>query len=312
MLIVGTFQPNIALVDFDPRTKDLPYAHFDAERFADSNQRVIDFRQQIMSRLAAKEYATARRLLAQILHTIHDFYSHSNWIELGNTNSINSAIGTVNFLTANPVVAQTDSNLCDNSCELVTTQCGIFFPLLSSLITALGIANASPTFTCPIMYYKCANNILVNDKLLSGYYTGQKLSDGTEINKPDASLMKCSHGGILDKDSLKPAEGGINKDSAYYLFSPRANLHAQAAQLAIKHTEYFLDQIRTDLNDDAEFELFLKLEISVINNQIFETLNEYIRVCSSASTTNLNELKFLLWIFLIILIKFIRIQSKNT
>lgn len=79
-LISLVFQPNVAIVDFDPKTKDNPYAHFDAEKFAESNNRVISFRQKIMTALASKDYNTARSLSGQVLHTIQDFYSHSNWV----------------------------------------------------------------------------------------------------------------------------------------------------------------------------------------------------------------------------------------
>lgn len=40
VLIRLEFKPNVAVVDFEANTKDLPYAHFDAETFLESNQRV--------------------------------------------------------------------------------------------------------------------------------------------------------------------------------------------------------------------------------------------------------------------------------
>ena len=55
-LITITFQPNVAVVDFDPDTKDLPYAHFDAERFNESNTRVIQFKDRIATALKNKGY----------------------------------------------------------------------------------------------------------------------------------------------------------------------------------------------------------------------------------------------------------------
>jgi hypothetical protein len=91
-LIVTEFQPNVAIVDFSSSTKDLPYAHFDAETFAQSNDRVIQFQNMILSNLSAKNYQVARQLAGQISHTIQDFYSHSNWVEMGNRN-INQNIG---------------------------------------------------------------------------------------------------------------------------------------------------------------------------------------------------------------------------
>ena len=97
-------------------------------------------------------------------------------------------------------------------------------------------------------------------------------------------MGKCSHGGILDKTTVVPAsgivksktcnylsfknkdnffqfQGGINKDSSFYLFSPHANLHFQAARLAIAHTEYFFNQIRNKIGDE-EFSNFLQLKLT--------------------------------------------------
>ena len=93
LLIKNEMQPNVALIDFDPTTKDMPYAHFDAEKFNESNTRVMNFTSRVMQSLSQKDYARARRLSAQILHTIQDFYSHSNWVEMGNANILNLKIG---------------------------------------------------------------------------------------------------------------------------------------------------------------------------------------------------------------------------
>jgi hypothetical protein len=83
------------------------------------------------------------------------------------------------------------------------------------------------------------------------------LDDKTAVLKPPNS-MKCSHGGILDKSAFLSDEGGINKDSAFYLFSPHADLHAAAAFLAINHTEYLFNEIRRNIGD-SEFANFLSL-----------------------------------------------------
>lgn len=79
-LIQRTFKPAVASVDFLSSTKDLPYAHFDAEAFVESNERVIYFKSQIKYDLKNRNYGDARKKSGQILHTIQDFYSHSNWV----------------------------------------------------------------------------------------------------------------------------------------------------------------------------------------------------------------------------------------
>jgi hypothetical protein len=241
-------------VDFDKTTKDLPYAHFDGETFQQSNERVIKFQRDIFDTLAAKQYKEARQLIGEILHTIQDFYSHSNWVEMGNQ-AINLDIGKES-LAQLPQVSSTDDNLCNNECEEVEIQCNVLVNVFVQFLQTVGFKS---TFVeCPIKYFICKQNILVNDKLVSGYYSNQKLPDGTPYDKPQ-NYIKCSHGGILDASSFQPAQGGINKDSGFYMFSPHAYLHLVAANLAVNHTAHFFNEIRKQIGND-EFAKLLQLD----------------------------------------------------
>ena len=56
---------------------------------------------------------------------------------------------------------------------------------------------------------------LITLKLTSGYRSGQ------DVKKPE-NMGKCSHDGTLDESRLKPATGGINKDTATTVESPHA------------------------------------------------------------------------------------------
>lgn len=103
-------------------TKNLPTAHFDAETFQASNERVITFTNNIYSALDSKDYTTARKLSGQIMHTIQDFYSHSNWIEMGNTNQINLLIGTTQFNNLS-FATLADNITCLENCILKTFPC---------------------------------------------------------------------------------------------------------------------------------------------------------------------------------------------
>lgn len=60
-LITLVFQPNVAVIDFDSATKDLPYAHFDAEKFIESNARVMDFKDRIMKALNKSGIFSSRK-----------------------------------------------------------------------------------------------------------------------------------------------------------------------------------------------------------------------------------------------------------
>jgi hypothetical protein len=196
--------PNVAIVDLDPKTKDLPYAHFDAETFIQSNQRVMNFLTTINAALQVKDYSLARRLSGQILHTIQDFYSHSNWIEMGKT-YINTNIGRANF-SSQPIISNVETTACLNNCTITEMKCGTLTTLFINLIKYLGI---SSSLSCPLIYYKCTGNIVKLNTLVSGFYTGQKLEDGTPVLKPEFQA-KCSHGGILDKSVIMPAEGNFS------------------------------------------------------------------------------------------------------
>lgn len=256
-LLEDEMEPAVASIDFSSETKDLPYAHFDAEAFVEANERVIYFKTQISYELSTKKYKDARKKTGEILHTIQDFYSHSNWVEMGYTNTLQTKIGTTAFKDE-PMVTVNDTDLCshdDDKCTLVKEECSFFVNIFAGLINAVGLGGSF--VKCPLEYYDCEGNLLMLSKLVSGYYTGQELPGGVPYNKPD-QLGKCSHGGILDGSSFIEAEGGINKDSGYTVFSPHAKLHTAAAALAINHSQLFLDDIRSEIGD-SEFEIFLSI-----------------------------------------------------
>lgn len=125
VILSTILEPNVAIVDFSPSTKNLPYAHFDAETFINSNQRVINFTTDIYTAISSKDYNRARVLAGQISHTIQDFYSHSNWVESGHTN-INFDIGKPN-LNNSPVATRADNVTCVSNCTLVNATCSPFF-----------------------------------------------------------------------------------------------------------------------------------------------------------------------------------------
>jgi hypothetical protein len=300
ILLKTEFLPNVIIVDFDPNTRDLPYAHCDGETLLKTNERILKMKQQIYDSLSAKHYSKARKLTAQVLHTIHDFYSHSNWIEIG-MKDINFNLEIPN-LNNQSVIKQTDSNACINNCSLVTEKCNFSLDIFVRFLQKLGFD--SPIIKCPITYYICHDNIFIKDRLLSGYADKQKLEDGSPYEKP-VGLMKCSHGGIMDSSSLIDAIGGINKDSGFYIFSPHAHLHLDAADLAIKHTTYFFDQLRAKIGDD-EFEKFLHLDNN--NNPILKFLSSLFSFdfCSSSSNSCLiNWFNFITPLFFNYLVNYI-------
>src|SRR5215203_1587015 len=60
-------------------------SHFDGENFPGAMRRLVDYKQQVIKLLNVDDVKMARWYLGQALHTLQDFYSHSNWIERGET-----------------------------------------------------------------------------------------------------------------------------------------------------------------------------------------------------------------------------------
>ncbi|MBN3312604.1 VWA7 protein, partial [Atractosteus spatula] len=57
--------------------------HFDNESFLKGKKLITDGIASVKGNIRQQNFYTARKTLGQIFHTLQDFYSHSNWIELG-------------------------------------------------------------------------------------------------------------------------------------------------------------------------------------------------------------------------------------
>ena len=136
----------------------------------------------ITSLLKNDKLKHARNLAGFALHTLQDFYSHSNWIELGNSVSLN-------------ILGQPGSEISEE------------------FLAGPNEATCRGCLSDQGRNDKCATN-LITGKLTSGYRSGQ------DVKKP-INKEKCSHGGKTDDSSFLSA-GGINKDSTSIEESPHA------------------------------------------------------------------------------------------
>ncbi|TKB75113.1 MAG: hypothetical protein E8D45_08020, partial [Nitrospira sp.] len=68
-------------------------AHFDAEKIQEGSNLVFNARTTIRRYLLEGNFAGARRVLGNALHSIQDFYTHTNWVELGR-GGVDSRLGT--------------------------------------------------------------------------------------------------------------------------------------------------------------------------------------------------------------------------
>ena len=216
-------------------------AHFDSEQFQSGQNRLTELKALVVDNIVSNSdnYRRARSETGRLLHTLQDFYSHSNWIEMGNTEPY-SVLGQPGQRPTN--IASPQTQTCTDCSEN-----GLFEPQGATCV---------PSQTAEFNY-RCTNNIrseiLNNGILTSGYYSNQ-------VNKPSG---KCSRGGYVDPSSDNPARGGINKDSPYPDWSPHFLQHLDAAQVAEQATITMLNQIRSDVNNDEQFAAFLGVFVSI-------------------------------------------------
>jgi hypothetical protein len=219
---------------FVDENQTLSSLHFDGENFVGGHERIIFRRNGVIEAARLGKASLARLALGQALHTLQDFYAHSNWIELGHE--------TPNSLLTIP--GHTQDELLDAVQEWKKIMA------LPSTATCedCGLFNPEPIPFC----FDCRDN-LISDRLTTGYYGG-------EDRKLPSDVAKCSHGGPFDKSSNQGM--GINKDTNLCQISPHFEAHGEASALAQQATEAFLEGIRSELTD-AEFKLLLGVGPSV-------------------------------------------------
>ena len=236
--------------DVDSREAHLPSAHFDAEHFQKGQNRIAESRQKVVNSIRAEMYEAARSETGRMLHTLQDFYSHSNWVEMGNSEPYRD-LGKDGTM---PVVAPSTAPTCTD-CEE----------------DGLVLLDFIPFVTAPDHHYKCSgnirNDILSAGLLTSGYYSKQydevkdeetKKKVKVKVVKPPG-VGKCSHGGYLDATSDDYARGGMNKDSPYPKLSPHSSQHYMAADIAEQATVEMFNMIREEVDDDEKFGTYLNL-----------------------------------------------------
>ncbi|KAK4292596.1 hypothetical protein Pmani_034651 [Petrolisthes manimaculis] len=217
-IVDATAEADAGVLGADPRY------HFGNERFSESQEVLAGRWRRAMAAGTAGNQAATRHLLGLSLAAIQDFYSHTNWVELGNP-TFNRDVGITGKDFFN--VAGPRENTCSDCPEGADGE------------------------------GSCRDNLLqemVGGGTLTSGYSGEAIVNGQKVGKP-RGVDKCSHGGPRDGSRVEGARGGINKDLPTACFSPHHHLHQQAAEMAVEASEYYLNLVRGSLGDAS----FLRL-----------------------------------------------------
>ncbi|XP_053182806.1 von Willebrand factor A domain-containing protein 7-like [Scomber japonicus] len=97
VLSTVTFQTSIAQMYFSNAKVDIDFLlsdkhHFDDESFQGGRDLITAGVSYVKASVKLGNFAAGRWTLGQVFHTLQDFYSHSNWVELGNTEPYSTLI----------------------------------------------------------------------------------------------------------------------------------------------------------------------------------------------------------------------------
>ena len=107
---ISHFTTGAAKPDMEAHLADVPRVHFDDEEIIASNQRLIEERLRVVNALNQDDMVGARDLSGQLLHTLQDFYSHTNWVE--NDGHVHSALGDPGRTAELGTVATAEEETC--------------------------------------------------------------------------------------------------------------------------------------------------------------------------------------------------------
>jgi hypothetical protein len=209
------------------------WEHFDGEEIQRSSDAILNARREIIALLGRGQYIGARKRLGHALHAIQDFYSHTNYVEMGNHSpNIDRRIGAGldSFASGRPRLAAKNEATCLQGEFLFTNDLKTKLTNLlhdnpiSDVERGRQIADALALLTR-----------MLNDPdgigLTSGYFRfTQMFGDPDAIN----AAGKCRHGYEAVAGQPLSGQPGINKDTL------ARDYHALARALATDHTANFI------------------------------------------------------------------------
>uniref|UniRef100_A0A914ULA0 VWA7 N-terminal domain-containing protein n=1 Tax=Plectus sambesii TaxID=2011161 RepID=A0A914ULA0_9BILA len=237
--------------DVDPETKNDPIHHFDSDLLLNkANDRLITVRNNILKVFEDPnaDYVDLRKTVGYSLHTLQDFYSHTNWIEMKkkkpNWNIARKAdLGVP--------IAPLDMATCSDCKQDLTPEQKKDADDWANSITNQVFEALSMDFNASNVFI-CKDNILANGHLTSGYFSTE-----AKVAPKISAYKKCSHGGGFDASVQITARGGINKDTNTFLYSPHYYLHNAASDMAVRATIDYLEGLRRAIKDEQKFGRFI-------------------------------------------------------
>jgi hypothetical protein len=142
------------------KDQESAFKHCDGESFDAAQARLSDLQGQVIDLLVKNKPDDARKALGSALHTIQDFYSHSNWVEMGSE-------------TISDVLGRGGSLVYAGPLDWTCADCRLHNPIDTSDAYCLDCRD---------------NESGMTSMLTSGYYFGEKES------APGIPEFKCHHG----------------------------------------------------------------------------------------------------------------------
>jgi hypothetical protein len=202
-------------------------AHFDDEQFQLGHEYLLQLRRQMFAALQQGAVTAARDLAGRYMLTLQDFYAHSNYVELGQTEPLKE-------------LGKPGPNVFANMTD-------------KSAITCADCVPSSDARDCNNNACRDNADPSVQSNILTSGFFFYPTDNNYNRQKPPG---KCSHGDPTDRSRLSSATGGINKSTRNCRKSPHYFLHDEAAELAVKATEVFLMGIRDVIGDNEFLRLF--------------------------------------------------------
>ena len=211
---------------------------------------------------AYKRARIARMWVGKSLHTIQDFYAHSNYSEIRNL--LGGGVGFTGYydaLTGGTTIGANQTNP-NNFCKPREFNSSVFGALIPIPVPPGIFRN----FTWENNPGNWELDNLTLGLYSTGYFTVQNSGVGLDADAPNAptpqvGASRCDHGfdGLKQEYGVYAHISGINKDSPGVVMKPGPSVarpdgglsddfHLAAATYATRHTRAFLKSVETEVN----------------------------------------------------------------